>query len=286
MRLPATTKSETYTTLLIWRLNCVLSYLTAPAVQLFLFSKSIVLLTFFVRIWFHNLVWIEKRRQIISAIDSWLGEIMNKVLTQNIKQVSPWLTDVSANYPSSISHSSFSQLSQCYRNKTLSPRDVIDRCTEVANKYKELNYFITFCPDLAAQQADESSQRWSEDKSLGPLDGIPVAVKDTFCVKDIRTTCASKYVVVTPPTMRIWMKVYFSRISGCSRISSQLTMQLHVPVWRKMVQLSWGRPTWTNSEWALARSIHFLDQHETFGGNRRTMKIDGISLVAVQVDRL
>lgn len=94
-----------------------------------------------------------------------------------------------------ISHSVHLQLSQCYRNKTLNPKDVINRCTEIAQKHKELNYFITFCPEQAAIRAEESSQRWDGDKSLGTLDGIPIAIKDNFCVKDIRTTCASKYVV-------------------------------------------------------------------------------------------
>lgn len=117
---------------------------------------------------------------------------MNKMLTQNIKQVRILMDEVSKYCSESICHLSRSQLSQCYRNKTLNPRDVIDRCTELANKHKDLNYFITFCPERAARQADESSKRWAENKSLGTLDGIPIAVKDNFCVKDIRTTCASR----------------------------------------------------------------------------------------------
>lgn len=55
---------------------------------------------------------------------------------------------------------------------------------------KSLNAFITETPDLAIEQAKESDKRRA-DGNAGDLDGIPIAMKDLFCTKDVQTTAAS-----------------------------------------------------------------------------------------------
>lgn len=60
---------------------------------------------------------------------------------------------------------------------------------------EKFNAFITLTEEKAAQQAEESKKRIEAGKRL-PLDGILVAVKDNFCTKDVRTTCASRYASV------------------------------------------------------------------------------------------
>lgn len=57
---------------------------------------------------------------------------------------------------------------------------------------KNLNAFITLTDDVARKKAEESAQRIANGKRLSALDGILIAVKDNFCTKGIRTTCASK----------------------------------------------------------------------------------------------
>lgn len=67
-------------------------------------------------------------------------------------------------------------------------------------KTQLLNAFITVTGDLARKQSNESTQRFREGKSLGPLDGIPIAIKDNYCIAGIRTTCGSRMLQnYTPP---------------------------------------------------------------------------------------
>ncbi|MCF0223546.1 MAG: Asp-tRNA(Asn)/Glu-tRNA(Gln) amidotransferase subunit GatA [Fibrobacter sp.] len=57
---------------------------------------------------------------------------------------------------------------------------------------KNLNAYISVLSDYALEKAKESDKRRAEGKSLGALDGIPVAIKDNMCLTGTRTTAASK----------------------------------------------------------------------------------------------
>ena len=52
--------------------------------------------------------------------------------------------------------------------------------------------FITLDEDKALNQAKVVDQKIKNEESLSPLAGIPVAVKDLFCTKGLKTTAASK----------------------------------------------------------------------------------------------
>ena len=56
---------------------------------------------------------------------------------------------------------------------------------------RELNAFIIETPERALQDADASDNRRTKGDA-GPLDGIPVAVKDLFCTEGIQTTACSR----------------------------------------------------------------------------------------------
>ncbi|MBI2681575.1 MAG: Asp-tRNA(Asn)/Glu-tRNA(Gln) amidotransferase GatCAB subunit A [Candidatus Solibacter usitatus] len=55
----------------------------------------------------------------------------------------------------------------------------------------KLNAFITVTEDHARQQAKAADEALARGTDHGPLHGIPVAVKDMFSTKGVRTTCGS-----------------------------------------------------------------------------------------------
>ncbi len=55
-----------------------------------------------------------------------------------------------------------------------------------------LNAYITVTADLAREQAERADVELRGGRDRGPLHGIPVAVKDLFATRGVRTTCGSK----------------------------------------------------------------------------------------------
>jgi aspartyl-tRNA(Asn)/glutamyl-tRNA(Gln) amidotransferase subunit A len=66
---------------------------------------------------------------------------------------------------------------------------IIDRTAEVDERVKA---FISYDADDALSQAKASDERRAGGEALGPLDGIPIGIKDVLAVKDQPVRCASK----------------------------------------------------------------------------------------------
>jgi aspartyl-tRNA(Asn)/glutamyl-tRNA(Gln) amidotransferase subunit A len=54
-----------------------------------------------------------------------------------------------------------------------------------------LNAFTLVAADRALERAAEIDRRRAAGETLGPLAGVPVAIKDNLCVRGLRTTAAS-----------------------------------------------------------------------------------------------
>ena len=74
--------------------------------------------------------------------------------------------------------------------KLFSARELTTAYNDAVAEAEPLNAYITPTPERALAMADAADERLARGVGL-PLDGIPVAVKDLFCTKDILTTAGS-----------------------------------------------------------------------------------------------
>jgi len=57
---------------------------------------------------------------------------------------------------------------------------------------KQVESYITNTFDYAMETAKAVDEKIAKGEALAPLEGVPMAIKDNICTKDITTTCASK----------------------------------------------------------------------------------------------
>ena len=91
------------------------------------------------------------------------------------------------------------QLREGLRRREFSAVELVEAHILAAERAEALGGYVTQTPEIARERANSSDQRISENKA-GPLEGIPIAVKDLFCTKGVRTTAASKILKNFVPT--------------------------------------------------------------------------------------
>ena len=87
----------------------------------------------------------------------------------------------------SIQYKTIKELSFMLKSKQISNSELMGETFDLVDKYKDLNAFITLNKENALLKAKEL-----DDNPLDlSLSGIPIAQKDLFVTKDLRTTCGS-----------------------------------------------------------------------------------------------
>ncbi len=83
-------------------------------------------------------------------------------------------------------------LARAIRGKKLSPVEVVEACLKRMEQLEPtLHAFCTPAPDLARRQARDIEARLAKGETVGPLAGVPVAIKDLVCSAGIRTVSGS-----------------------------------------------------------------------------------------------
>jgi len=77
------------------------------------------------------------------------------------------------------------------KRKKISSKELVSFYLKEAELNKELNAYISLNSENAIKSAEESDKRIASNTTR-PLEGVPLAIKDLFCTKDVLTTAASK----------------------------------------------------------------------------------------------
>ncbi|MEO8256230.1 MAG: amidase [Acidobacteriota bacterium] len=84
------------------------------------------------------------------------------------------------------------EMARLIRTRKLSAREALAaHLTQIDRINPRVNAIVTLVPDLAAAAAADADERQARGKKLGPLHGLPVAHKDLFDTRGIRTTFGS-----------------------------------------------------------------------------------------------
>ncbi|KAG9509769.1 Glutamyl-tRNA(Gln) amidotransferase subunit A, mitochondrial, partial [Fragariocoptes setiger] len=92
--------------------------------------------------------------------------------------------------------SAISDLHRRLLSRELTVSQICDSSLNIAKQTKYLNAFVTLTANEVRQRAKKCDQILSSLDSklystLSPLFGVPIAIKDNFCTRNIKTTCGS-----------------------------------------------------------------------------------------------
>jgi aspartyl-tRNA(Asn)/glutamyl-tRNA(Gln) amidotransferase subunit A len=95
----------------------------------------------------------------------------------------------------SIAALTLTETSEAFREGKLSPVEVAEASLARAAARADLNVFVVAAdPDKVLSLAHASEQRWRSKAPYGPLDGVPITIKDAIYTEDWPTLMGSKAV--------------------------------------------------------------------------------------------
>ncbi|KAF0734509.1 hypothetical protein Ae201684P_005491 [Aphanomyces euteiches] len=98
-------------------------------------------------------------------------------------------------FSSSWAGRSLTEASDALANGSVTSFELTRGCIDQIQATDRFNMFVAKTFDSALDQAAQSDLRRKNGQALGPLDGIPVGVKDIFCMKNGQPTTASSKIL-------------------------------------------------------------------------------------------
>ncbi len=97
---------------------------------------------------------------------------------------------------------SIAQLSVLIQSGALDPRDLARETIDAVRGHEDQAIFLKITEERALKEADASARRLAEGRSLGALDGIPLAWKDLFAMEGMANPAGSKLLLNAAPEAR------------------------------------------------------------------------------------
>jgi aspartyl-tRNA(Asn)/glutamyl-tRNA(Gln) amidotransferase subunit A len=94
---------------------------------------------------------------------------------------------------------SLAQARDALRKREFSATELADAYLAAVEQARALNAFVLETPDRARAMAEKSDARLAKGEG-GPLEGLPLAIKDLFCTAGVRTTASSRILESFVPT--------------------------------------------------------------------------------------
>jgi len=83
------------------------------------------------------------------------------------------------------------QVSRVHKGET-SAESLVEAALNRIGATQHLNAYLSVLPEYALEKARELDRRRGQGEKLGPLAGVPIAIKDNIVVSSGKTTCASR----------------------------------------------------------------------------------------------
>jgi amidase len=111
---------------------------------------------------------------------------------QGLAAASLSATIIEAESGTSFCFNSALEMARLIRTKKVSVREVVaEHLKQIERVNPKVNAIVTLVPELAADAAAKADEAVARKETLGPLHGLPVAHKDLFETRGIRTTFGS-----------------------------------------------------------------------------------------------
>ena len=91
-----------------------------------------------------------------------------------------------------FNHLTINEAKKLLTNKDISSLELTNYFIQKIIEKNDLNCFITKTFNQAQEMAKKSDQKINSSEEIGLMEGIPIAMKDLFCTKNVRTTAGSK----------------------------------------------------------------------------------------------